>query len=128
MIPATLADYASRLTEADDDIWRMRIVCHEFGLRWEDTPLHQRLELVEAEPAPISPPWDAFVAAYVEYRCSRDGLTAPAWVFHQCRYLDGHWFPFPQDWTAFRQEAVEHAPTAFKAHGTLIAERDLTVV
>ena len=128
MIPATLAEYVPRLREANDDIWRMRIVCHEFGLRWEDTPLHQRLELVEVEPEPISPPWDAFLAAYVEHRCSHDGLTTPAWVFAQRRYLDGYWFPFPPEWTAFREEAMVHAPAAFEAHGTLIAERDLTVV
>ena len=128
MIPATLADYVPRLREADDDIWRMRIVCHEFGLRWEDTPLHQRLESVQAEPDQISPPWDAFLAAYVEHRCYHDGLTAPAWVFAQRRYLDGYWFPFPPEWKAFREEAIVHAPAAFEAHGTLIAERDLTVV
>ena len=64
MFPATLAEYVPRLREADDDIWRMRIVLNEFGLRWEDTPLEQRLSLVEEEPGPISPPWDAFLAAY----------------------------------------------------------------
>ena len=128
MIPATLADYVPRLREADDDIWRVRIVCHEFGLRWEDTPLYQRLGLVELEPEPISAAWDAFLAAYVEHRCYHDRLAAPAWVFNERRYLDGYWFPFPAKWEAFRVEAMEHAPAAFEAHGTLIAERDLMVV
>ncbi len=56
MIPTALADYVPRLQAANDDLWRMRIVCHEFGLRWEDTPLSQRAALVEVEPEPISPP------------------------------------------------------------------------
>ena len=43
------------------------------------------------------------------------------------RYLDGFSFPFPE-WKAFRVEAMVHAPAAFEAHGTLVAERDLTVV
>ena len=33
--PGVLADYVPMLREADGDIWRMRIVCHEFGLRSE---------------------------------------------------------------------------------------------
>ena len=127
MIPVALTDYVPRIQEADDDIWRMRIICHEFGLRWEDTPLDKRLGLVSAEPDPISPPWDAFVAAYVEHRCYHDGLRAPGWVYDQRRYLDGFWFPFPPEWKAFRVEAMVHAPAAFEAHGTLVAERDLVV-
>ena len=128
MFPATLAEYVPRLREADDDTWRMRIVLHEFGLRWEDTPLEKRPDLVEAAPASISPPWDAFLAAYVEHRCYHDGLKAPDWVFAESRYLVGFWFPFPSEWRGFRVEAMIHAPAAFEAHGTLIADRDLVVV
>lgn len=128
MIPRTLAEYVPRLRKADDDIWRMRIVLHEFGLRWEDTPVDERLELVERAPEPIDAPWDAFLAAYVEHRCYHDGLEAPTWVFGEDRYLEGFWFPFPPAWKAFRVEAMVHAPAAFEAHGTLVAERDLMVV
>lgn len=128
MIPRTLAEYVPRLRKADDDIWRMRIVLHEFGLRWEDTPVDERLELVERAPEPINAPWDAFLAAYVEHRCYHDGLEAPTWVFGEDRYLEVFWFPFPPAWKAFRVEAMVHAPAAFEAHGTLVAERDLMVV
>ena len=128
MIPLTLAEYVPRLRTADDDIWRMRILLHEFGLRWESTPLNERVDLVKAEPDLISPPWDAFLAAYVEHRCYHDGLSAPGWVFGENRYLDVLWFPFPPEWKAFRVEAMVHAPAAFEAHGTLVAERDLVVV
>ena len=106
----------------------MRIVLHEFGLRWEDTPLEGRLELVGAEPEPISPLWDAFLAAYVEHRCYHDGLSVPARVLAEGRYLDGFWFPFPPEWKASRVEAMAQAPAAFEAHGTLVAERNLIVV
>lgn len=128
MFPATLAEYVPRIREVDDDIWRMRVVLHEFGLRWEDASREERLDLVEAEPGPISPPWDALLAAYVEHRCYHDGLKAPAWVFAESRYLEGFWFPFPTEWSGFRVEAIVHAPAAFEAHGVLIAERDLLVV
>ncbi len=52
----------------------------------------------------------------------------PPWVFGEDRYLEVFWFPFPPAWKAFRVEAMVHAPAAFEAHGTLVAERDLMVV
>lgn len=128
LYPGTLAEYVPRLRAAGDDILRLRIVLHEFGLLWEATNLDERLRLVEAAPDPISPPWDAFLAAYVEYRCYHEGLVAPDWVFAHDRYLDGFWFPFPAEWKDYRVEAIVHAPAAFEAHGTLVAERELVVV
>lgn len=35
MFPATLAAYVP-LLRATDDLYRLRLVAHEFGLRWED--------------------------------------------------------------------------------------------
>lgn len=128
LFPGTLAGYVPRLRNAVDDILRMRIVLHEFGLLWEATARNERLCLVEVAPDAISPPWDAFLAAYVEYRCYHDGLVAPDWVFAHDRYLDGFWFPFPAEWKDYRLEAIVHAPAAFEAHGALVAERDLLVV
>lgn len=128
MIPPTLAEYVPKLRRADDDLWKLRIVLHEFGLRWTDTPKGERSSLVEAAPESISPPWDAFLAAYVEYRCYHDGLEPPSWVFGEDRYLAGFWFPFPPQWDGFRVEAMVHAPAAFETHGTLIPERELLVV
>jgi hypothetical protein len=100
MIPRTLAEYVPRLRKADDDIWRMRIVLHEFGLRWDDTPVDERLELVERVPESINAPWDAFLAAYVEHRCYHDGT--PDWVFAADRYLDGFWFRPPPGMEGFQ--------------------------
>lgn len=30
--PRTLADYALHLRDEDDEVWRLRVVLHEFGL------------------------------------------------------------------------------------------------
>lgn len=127
MFPATLAAYVPLLRETDD-LHRLRLVAHEFGLRWEDAPLPERPALVAEEPGPVTPPWDAFLAAYAEYRCYHDRLPAPDWVFGPGRYLEGFWFILPPQWRVMRWEDRVHSPAAFEAHGTLIAERELAVV
>ena len=127
MFPPTLAAYVPLLRETDD-LHRLRLIAHEFGLRWEDAPLRDRLSLIAEEPGPVTPPWDAFLAAYAEYRCYHDRLRAPDWVFQPGRYLESFWFILPPEWTFFRMEDRIHSPAAFEAHGTLLAERELKVV
>ena len=121
-----LRDFASRLRGCDDEM-RLRIVLHEFGLVWEDTPPVARLRLVADEPGPIDRRWDAFLAAYVEHRCMHDGIVAPEWVFDEARYLDEFWFPGP-DLDFFRVEAIVHSPAAFEAHRVFLPARELLVV
>lgn len=48
LIPRTLAEYVPRLRRADDDIWRMRIVLHELGLRWEEAPVDSASSLTRS--------------------------------------------------------------------------------
>ena len=125
--PATLAAYVPRLRAADDEL-RLRLLLHEFGLRWWDTPLEERLALVADEPAGIDTRWDAFLAAWVEHHCWHDRLQPPGWVFDPGRYLDGPpWFPGGR-FEFFRVEAVLHSPAAFEAHGVLLPLRELKVV
>jgi len=76
----TLASCVPWLRKADDD-WRLRIVLHDFGLVWQQTPTAERLGLVHTEPASVDAPWDAFLAAYVEHDCWHDGVDTPEWVF-----------------------------------------------
>lgn len=106
---------------------RLRIVLHEFGLVWNDTPLADRLGLVADEPASVEPRWDAFLAAYVEHRCLHDGITPPAWVFDGVRYLDRFWFPGP-DLDFMHVEAIVHSPAAFEARRVFLPARELIVV
>ncbi|WP_419552808.1 hypothetical protein [Candidatus Poriferisodalis sp.] len=121
-----LKDFALRLRGCDDEM-RLRIVLHEFGLVWEDTPLVARLRLVADEPGPVDARWDAFLAAYVEHRCMHEGITAPAWVYDDARYFDQFWFPGP-DLDFFRVEAIVHSPAAFEARRVFLPARELLVV
>ena len=121
-----LRDFVSRLRECEDEM-RLRVVLHEFGLVWNDTPLADRLWLVADEPALMEPRWDAFLAAYVEHRCLHDGITPPAWVFDGVRYLDRFWFPGP-DLDFMHVEAIVHSPAAFEARRVFLPARELIVV
>lgn len=122
-----LASYAPDLAEGDDT-WRLRLLLHEFGLTWQAASTAERPRLIEAEPAPVDPRWDAFLAAYAEHLAYHAGVQPPAWVFEPERYLDQFWFPVTADLPALRVEALVHAPAHFEAHGVLLARRELQVV
>jgi hypothetical protein len=122
----TLSSYSHELRHADDE-WRLRVLVHEFGLNWYDSPVPDRMALVADEPAPIDPRWDAFVAAYVEHLCWHADLASPRWAFGPGRYLDHVWFV--AGWSAtLKVEAIVHAPAAFESHGVLVSDRELLVV
>ena len=121
-----LACYVSALSERDDT-FRLRVILHDFGLVWADADNDERAVLAAEEPEPFDPRWDAFLAAYVEYLCRRDGIEAPGWTRRPGRYLERMWWP--ADYFEFeRGGAIVTTPTAFEAHGVWIAERDLHVV
>ena len=121
-----LACYVSALREYDD-AFRLRVILHDFGLVWADADNDERAMLAAEEPAPFDPRWDAFLAAYIEYLCQRDGLAAPGWTRRSGRYLEQMWWA--ADYFEYeRGGVVVTTPTAFQAHGVWIAERDLHVV
>lgn len=128
--PPTLAGYGPRFRQvADDHIFLLRILCSEFGLRWQSTPLEDRLALVETEPALLHRGWDAFLAAWVDYHCYHDGIDPPEWVYHRTRvHHPGFWTPIPDDCDVFIILAMVHSPAAFLARGVWIEERELKVV
>lgn len=127
--PPTLAAYGPLFREyRDDDLFKWRLLTHEFGLRWQHTPLEDKLALVATEPAPISPGWDALVAAWVDYHCYHNNLTAPEWVFKPSRIYNGFWSYIPCKMKDHIIEAMVHSPAAFLARGVWVAERDLLVV
>ena len=128
--PATLAGYGPRFRQfADDHMFKLRVLCSEFGLRWQSTPVEDRYALVETEPALLSPGWDALVAAWVDYHCYHDGITPPDWVFHPTRiHRDGFWTPIPDEYNRFIILAMVHSPAAFLARGVWLEERELKVV
>lgn len=127
--PPTLAAYGPLFRAfADDDMFKWRLLSHEFGLRWQSTPLENRLALVETEPAPISPGWDALVAAWVDYHCYHDGIDPPDWVFKPTRVYHGFWTYIPSDLPGLITAAMVHSPAPFLSRGVWVEERDLKVV
>jgi hypothetical protein len=111
-----------------DDIFRLRVILHDFGLVWEsaETDVERRV-LVEAEPECFDKRWDAFLAAYVEHLCCHAGLEAPAWVEGDSRYLTSRWYAGiypPQQ----RGSVIMATPAAFDVHGICIDQRELMVV
>jgi hypothetical protein len=122
----TLADYVPWLRSADDS-FRLRILLHDFGLLWQDTPPSSQRAVVDHEPPPIEPRWDAFLAALVEHLCYHAKIDPPSWVFEPYRYLDHFWYP-ANDLPTLRVEAVVHSPAAFEVHGVLLSARELVVV
>jgi len=127
--PPTLAAYGPLFREfKHDDVFKWRLLAHEFGLRWQSTPLEHRRALVETEPAPISPGWDALVAAWVDHHCYHDGTQPPDWVFKPSRIYQGFWTYIPSQFEGLIIAAMVHSPAAFLARGVWVEERDLKVV
>lgn len=125
-MPNRLATYVPTLRECDE-ILRLRLILHDFGLVWVSTAQGARLALVEDEPAPIDPQWDAFLAAYVEYLCQLDGIDPPAWVTAPVRFLRQCWYPggcLPHD----RVRTIVTTPVAFEMHGIWFPKEELKVV
>lgn len=112
-----------------DDTWRLRLLLHEFGLRWAGAERAERVALVAEEPTTTGDGrWDAFLGAYAEHLAFHAGFTPPAWALAPGRYLTGYWFAGGADLATLRVEAIVHAPAAFEAHGVLLARRELDVV
>ena len=88
-----LANYVPTLRHEDDEVWRARVVLHDFGMVWQHADATERELLVADEPEPFDQRWDAFLAAYVEYLCYHADMAAPRWVFKRSRHLSEFWFP-----------------------------------
>ena len=125
--PRTLADYALSLRDVRDDVWRLRIVLHEFGLWWQSEDAARRFDLVRDEPVALDERWDAFMGAYAEHLCWHERIPAPLWVYEDRRYLDYYWWP-GDPWDFMKDAARAYAPACFEAHGVLIEDRELEVV
>lgn len=122
-----LANYVGALRAERDETWRARIVLHDFGMVCQHAGAAEREFLVAREPELFDPPWDAFLAAYVEYICYHAELPVPDWVFGPGRYLAEFWFPGPR-FPRERAATILTTPAAFEAHGIWFPARELEVV
>ena len=112
---------------AEDDLWRLKVVTNHFGLWWESLPVDERLGLSEHEPELFDPRWDAFLAAYVEYKSSEDGLASPAWTQGTCRFLGDCWVAI-YDYPELRKWKEANTPESFRRHRIWIPDSELIVV
>ena len=125
-VPKQLHTYVPTLRSCDE-ILRLRIVLHDFGLVWQSATDDERPALVGNEPGLFDANWNAFLAAYVARFCDRDGIEPPAWVLDESRFLPSFWFAggfFPFD----RERTLFTRPTAFRARGIWLPEEELLVV
>ena len=124
--PNALWRYVPALRKEGDE-WRLRLVLHDFGLVWEDTPIEQRSALVSREPYSVDSQWDAFLAAYVEHRCIEDGIEPPSWTLNGDRHLRAFWYAGGcHDYDRVR--TIVTTPVTFEAHGIWFPQEELTVV
>ena len=124
--PNALWRYVPALRTEDDE-WRLRLVLHDFGQVWEDTPVEQRRALVCRAPDSVDERWDAFLAAYVEHRCIEAGIEPPAWTLQRERHLRAFWYAGGcHDYDRVR--TIVTTPITFEAHGIWIPREELTVV
>ena len=127
IVANVLANYVPALRAERDDVWRSRIVLHDFGMVWQHAGHLERIVLVAVEPAPFDQRWDAFLGAYVEYLCYHGDMAAPRWVFKRGRHLSEFWFPGPR--FAFERAAtILTTPATFESHGIWFPARELVVV
>ncbi len=122
-----LASYVPALRDEYDHIFRLRVVLHGFGTVWSGATAVEQQVLVEEEPEPFEPFWDAFLAAWVEYLCGCEGLEMPGWAQEPKRYLPKmHWaadyFRFERGWV------IVTTPPVFEAHGIWIPDNELLIV
>lgn len=125
-LPNQLASYVPDLRRSDDE-FRLRLLLHGFGLVWQHATQAERVQLVAAEPAHVTPRWDSFLAAYAEHLCQTHGIAPPAWTQQPQRRLDEHWhaggcFAFDHE------RSAATTPPAFDAHGIWLPADELIVV
>lgn len=119
--PMTLVDLGGRLSRAEDDKVRWKLVW-EFleECRWE--PAEVQPSLLRDEPAPTGDErWDTLLAAVAEHLCAKLDLAPPSWT--DDRVLRRPWFP--AELAIQRADALAWAPAAFRKHGVYLSARDL---
>ena len=119
--PMTVADLAARVSQADDDGVRWKLVW-EFmeEYRWEADDAQPSL-LEEEPPSTGDERWDALLAALAEHLAAKHDLAPPDWA--ELRVLGRPWFP--AQLRVQRADALVHAPAAFRKHGVYLSAADL---
>ncbi len=116
----TAADSARRIICGEPWSPVVRELLDSFALARDDNDLSR---LVTAEPAPVEPRVDAYLAAVVEHHCSQRAVAAPTWVLQPARFLTTWWWPGPT--RALDALCVRDSPAAFRRRGIFIGKTTL---
>lgn len=76
-----------------------------------------------AEPQPVDPQVDAYLAAVVEHICAQRAEAPPEWVLSERRFLDRFWWPDGNP--AFAALCIVQSPAAFRRRGIFIGATTL---
>ena len=77
IVANVLANYVPALRAERDDVWRSRIVLHDFGLVWQHAGHTERIVLVAVEPVAFDRRWDAFLGRLRRASVRRGGSRGP---------------------------------------------------
>lgn len=79
-----------------------------------------------AEPDPVTPQLDAYLAAVVEHTCAIRGRPSPSWTREPHRFLESFWWPNGNP--AFDALCLRESPAAFRRRGIFIGATTLNRV
>jgi transcriptional regulator with XRE-family HTH domain len=99
----------------------------ELATRFGGADRESRHRMISARPPEMGDPrWDAFLAGLAEWLAVRTGMSAPAWVRDEGRYLRRGWWVTPME----SLHAWEYAgsPVSFQSRGVYLHRESLTNV
>jgi hypothetical protein len=92
---------------------------------WWFFAVEHRRELIDrplaATPTLEAQRWAAFCAATVEWLCSQDGLSFPAWIHQDCYILREPWFLYEGD--QWKSWLLATTPAPFKVRNIFSGDR-----
>jgi hypothetical protein len=122
--PLTAAEVAAECTDAEEFGRNLRDWQHELrrvNSRHEFTKRISVAPILLADKIKDHGQCDAYLAAYVDWLCERNGIEAPAWVDEPERIAGKAWFDLPSFW----QDSFVHAPGAFRRRGVFTRPDDV---
>lgn len=99
-----------------------RIVC-EFLAAAVKADRFDAVAMINDEPAPVAPKWDALLGAVAEDVAARHALPVPSWSVSPGRFVEPWWFVSP--YKSQQAHAFATASGPYKARGVFVAPESL---
>lgn len=118
--PFTLTDTARRIKELGlGDLRDFWVCIGDFLDDWYAADQKIRAEMLRKKPRRTGDRrFDAYLAALAEHLAVTNGLTVPAWVSEQERFLNQFWFP--TEFKSLHAIAFIQSPAAFRRRGIFV--------